>query len=78
MRAPFVVLLLSVPASAADWPHFLGPTRDNFTPEKVAPWKGKLTEVWKKPVGDARKLGPSAVSFTWPVPSMRTVRGPKR
>lgn len=53
MRSLFVVFLLAVPAAAADWPFFLGPTRDNVTPEKVAPWKGKLTEVWKKPLGEA-------------------------
>ncbi len=53
MRTLFAVLLLSVPAVAADWPHFLGPTRDNFTPVKVAPWKGDLKPLWKVPVGEA-------------------------
>ena len=53
MRSLVVVLLLSVPAAAADWPHFLGPTRDNFTPVKVAPWKGDLKPLWKVPVGEA-------------------------
>jgi len=53
MRTLVAALLLTAPAVAADWPCFLGPTGDNHTPEKVAPWKGKLTEVWKKPVGEA-------------------------
>jgi outer membrane protein assembly factor BamB len=49
------VLSLSLPLTltAADWPQFLGPNRDNTTPEKVAPWKGDLTPAWKAPVGDA-------------------------
>ena len=53
MRALVAVLLLTTPAVAADWPHFLGPTRDNFTPVKVAPWKGDLKPLWKVPVGEA-------------------------
>jgi outer membrane protein assembly factor BamB len=50
------LLSLSLPLSlavAADWPQFLGPNRDNATPEKVAPWKGELKPLWKAPVGDA-------------------------
>lgn len=49
-----LTLTLTLPlASAADWPQFLGPTRDNVSPEKVAPWKGDLKPLWKQPVGDA-------------------------
>ncbi|MBA4063308.1 MAG: hypothetical protein C0501_06270 [Isosphaera sp.] len=39
--------------SAADWPQFLGPTRDGVSPEAVAPWKGELKPLWKQPVGEA-------------------------
>src|SRR5262245_8878698 len=48
-------LTLSVLAAAAggDWPQFLGPARDGTTPEAVAPWKGDLKPLWKKPVGEA-------------------------
>jgi outer membrane protein assembly factor BamB len=37
----------------ADWPQFLGPHRDNTTPEKVQPWKGKLEPLWRVPLGPA-------------------------
>ena len=40
-------------ASAADWPQFLGPTRDNVSPETVAPWAGDLKPLWTQPVGDS-------------------------
>jgi outer membrane protein assembly factor BamB len=40
-------------ATAADWPQFLGPNRDNATAEKVEPWKAPPKVLWKKPVGDA-------------------------
>ncbi|MBA4188307.1 MAG: hypothetical protein C0467_09905 [Planctomycetaceae bacterium] len=39
--------------SAADWPQFLGPNRDDTTPEVVEPWKGDLKPLWKMPVGEA-------------------------
>jgi outer membrane protein assembly factor BamB len=39
-------------AGAADWPQWLGPTRDASSPEKVAPWKGSPTVVWRQPVGE--------------------------
>ena len=47
-----LALTLSV-SSAADWPQFLGPTRDGVSPEKVAPWAGPLKPAWKVPVGEA-------------------------
>lgn len=57
IRAAFgslLTLTLSLSLSqAADWPQFLGPTRDNASPEKVAPWTGDLKPAWKQPVGDA-------------------------
>ena len=46
-----LTLTLSLPAK--DWPQFLGPTRDNSSPEKVAAWKGGLNAAWKQPVGAA-------------------------
>ncbi|MDB5313294.1 MAG: hypothetical protein JWO38_7496 [Gemmataceae bacterium] len=46
-------LALALTLSAADWPQFLGPNRNNTTPEKVAAWKGELKPAWKVPVGDA-------------------------
>ena len=50
-----LVLALALPLSlsATDWPQFLGPHRDGTTTEEVAPWKGELKALWKKPVGEA-------------------------
>ena len=42
-----------VPASAADWPQFLGPNRDNSSPERVAAWTEAPQVLWRQPVGDA-------------------------
>jgi outer membrane protein assembly factor BamB len=58
MHRSLAALLLSLPltlplASAADWPQFLGPTRDGASPEAVSPWKGELKPLWKQPVGEA-------------------------
>lgn len=39
--------------SGADWPQFLGPSRDNSTPERVQPWKGELKALWRQPLGPA-------------------------
>ncbi len=44
-------LLLCSPAAAADWPQWLGPTRDCVSTETVKPWKGELKVLWRKPVG---------------------------
>lgn len=52
LAACALVLALGASLSAADWPQFLGPNRDNTTPEEVAPWKGDLKPLWKKPVGE--------------------------
>ncbi|MBM3979931.1 MAG: hypothetical protein FJ304_06540 [Planctomycetes bacterium] len=51
--AAFLFALSPALARAADWPQFLGPTRDNTVPDVVEPWKGTLKVLWKKPVGDA-------------------------
>jgi outer membrane protein assembly factor BamB len=55
-RFPAALLLslsLPLPLIAADWPQFLGPNRDGSSPEMIAPWKGELKPLWKKPVGEA-------------------------
>ncbi len=49
-----LALALAPALGAADWPQFLGPKRDNSSPEKIAPWTGtKLKVLWKQPVGEA-------------------------
>src|SRR5262249_9724621 len=48
----FVLFLAAGTASGDDWPQWLGPTRDNATPQKVAPWKEDLKTEWKLPVGE--------------------------
>src|SRR5579884_4040580 len=53
LAASALALALALALSAADWPQFLGPNRDNTTPEKVPVWKGDLKPAWKAPVGDA-------------------------
>ena len=45
-------LFATVPASAEDWPQWLGPRRDNSTTEKVKPWQGELKVLWRKPAGE--------------------------
>lgn len=47
-----LVAALLLVAAADDWPQWLGPTRDNATPLKVAPWKEDLKVLWKQPVGE--------------------------
>lgn len=53
LAAGFLTLAFALTLQANDWPQFLGPTRDNSTPEPVAPWKGELKPAWKQPVGEA-------------------------
>jgi outer membrane protein assembly factor BamB len=48
----FVLLAAVALAPAADWPQWLGPTRDGASPEKVAPWKEAPKVVWRQPVGE--------------------------
>jgi outer membrane protein assembly factor BamB len=48
-----LVLLAWVSFScAADWPQWLGPTRDGASPEKVAPWKDAPKVLWRQPIGE--------------------------
>jgi outer membrane protein assembly factor BamB len=46
-------LTLTPTLLAADWPQFLGPNRDNATPDVIAEWKDTPKPVWSKPVGEA-------------------------
>src|SRR5262245_62629446 len=48
-------------ARAADWPQWLGPDRDGGTSEKVAPWKGELKVLWRKPVAGEGNSSPVVV-----------------
>jgi len=48
-----LTLALTLTLRAADWPQFLGPTRNGASPEAVEPWKGELKPLWKQPVGEA-------------------------
>lgn len=48
-----LTLAFTFTLSAADWPQFLGPNRDNTTSEAVEPWKGDLKPLWKLPVGES-------------------------
>ncbi len=50
--ASLVCVCAVAPVLAEDWPQWLGPRRDNSSSEKVTPWKGKLKELWRKPVGE--------------------------
>jgi outer membrane protein assembly factor BamB len=51
LRALLLLVFLSVPVLAADWPQWLGPDRDGTSTEKITPWKGELKALWKQPVG---------------------------
>src|SRR5262245_21083503 len=53
VRACSIVLLaIAAPASAEDWPQWLGPKRDGSTSEKIAPWKADQPPkaLWKQPI----------------------------
>jgi outer membrane protein assembly factor BamB len=52
LRIVGLLLVSSRIASADDWPQWLGPTRDNASKEKVAPWKDAPQVLWQAPVGD--------------------------
>jgi outer membrane protein assembly factor BamB len=51
-RALLLAVLLAAPASAGDWPQWLGPHRDGTTREKVAPWKRAPKVLWRRAVTD--------------------------
>jgi outer membrane protein assembly factor BamB len=46
------LLLISIGAMAADWPHRNGPYRNNHTTEVVAAWKQPLQPAWQIPLGE--------------------------
>ena len=46
------LLALTCALLADDWPQWLGPTRDNVSKEKVAPWTEAPKVVWKKAVAE--------------------------
>ena len=45
--------LTAATASAADWPQFLGPTRDGVSTETVAAWTAPPKVLWRQPLGEA-------------------------
>jgi outer membrane protein assembly factor BamB len=47
-----LILLAALLAVAADWPQFLGPNRDNSSPETVPAWTAPPKVLWRQPVGD--------------------------
>ncbi|MGL6094820.1 MAG: PQQ-binding-like beta-propeller repeat protein [Fimbriiglobus sp.] len=51
--AVFAITVAVAPLRAADWPQFLGPTRDSASAETVAPWTAPPKVLWKQPVGEA-------------------------
>jgi outer membrane protein assembly factor BamB len=46
------VLFLFAALGFADWPQWLGPTRDGATPDKVTAWKEAPKVLWRAPVGE--------------------------
>jgi outer membrane protein assembly factor BamB len=49
-----IAILCAAPVqSRADWPQFLGPTRDSSTRQTVKAWTGSPNVLWKQPVGAA-------------------------
>ena len=53
IRAALLCLVCASPAIAADWPQFLGPSRDGRSSETVKPWTGNLKPLWSLPIGPA-------------------------
>jgi outer membrane protein assembly factor BamB len=52
LRSLALLVLVGAPAAAADWPQWLGPRRDNSSPETVAVWKAAPKVLWRQPVGE--------------------------
>ncbi len=50
-RALFVLTLLATAAPAGDWPQWLGPKRDNASPDTVRPWAEPPKTLWTGKVG---------------------------
>ncbi len=70
LRAVALILLLASPAVAADWPQFLGPTRDGQSTETKLNWdwtKTPPTTAWTADLG-AGNAGPvvaNGVVYVW-------------
>jgi outer membrane protein assembly factor BamB len=52
LRAFVLLFLCGSVASAADWPQWLGPTRDGVSTETVVPWKSAPKVLWRQPMGE--------------------------
>jgi len=52
LRSLLMLVACAAPASAGDWPQWLGPRRDASSDEKVPAWKGQLKELWRQPMGE--------------------------
>jgi outer membrane protein assembly factor BamB len=52
LRVSLLLLWCASAASADDWPQWLGPRRDNSSPEVVAPWKEAPKVLWRLPAGE--------------------------
>jgi outer membrane protein assembly factor BamB len=48
-----ILILATARGEAADWPQWLGPTRNGVSAEAVAPWKGSPKVVWRKKINQA-------------------------
>jgi outer membrane protein assembly factor BamB len=51
LRALIAAAVCGSPASAVDWPQWLGPKRDGGTTEAVEPWKDQPKAIWRAKVG---------------------------
>jgi outer membrane protein assembly factor BamB len=51
-RSLCVSLLSATLVGAADWPQWLGPTRDGVSSEAVTPWTEAPKVLWRQPVGE--------------------------
>jgi outer membrane protein assembly factor BamB len=52
LRSLCVLIACATAASAADWPQWLGPTRDGVSTETVHPWKEPPKVIWRHPIGE--------------------------
>src|SRR5262245_26793477 len=51
-RAVLTLLICTSVATAADWPQWLGPSRDGASAEVVKAWTAPPTVVWRAAVGE--------------------------
>ena len=50
--ASLLSLLVAGAGNAADWPQWLGPTRNGVSTESVKPWNGELQVLWRQSLGE--------------------------